>query len=225
MRTCLVACSMIQNEITPFLPQNMEAIWLDKGLHERPQILREELQNTLDALPKDIGTVLLGFGFCGAALDGVHCKQARLVLPLYDDCIAMMLCKKRDVHTMYYTEGWLEEKEIPGSVFGFYKTVEQYGAEEAREIYKILLNGYTHLCLLDTGVYDVEAAFKQLKQQAGILELQARKEKGNTSVFRRLFEKPWAEEEFWVLEKEETFTLEAFLQRRSAKDKGGLVKE
>ncbi len=216
MRTCLVACSMIENELKAFMPPDLEAIWLDRGLHERPQKLREELQKTLDNLPKDVDTVLLGFGFCGTALDGIRCESARLVLPLYDDCIAMMLREARDVHSMYYTEGWLEEKDIPGSVFGFNMAIEKYGEKKARAIYKTLLKGYTHLCLLDTGVYDVEATYARMKAQAEKLDLLPRKEKGDIAVFEELFQSSWNEEKFWILPKGEAFTLETFLNKKQA---------
>ncbi len=214
MRTCLVACSMIENELKAFIPPDLEVIWLDRGLHEWPQKLRAELQNTLDNLSKDVDTVLLGFGFCGTALDGIRCETAHLVLPLYDDCIEMMLCEARDVHSMYYTEGWLEESKIPGSVFGFEMAIEKYGEKKARALYKTLLKGYTHLCLLDTGVYDVEAAYKRMKAQAEKLALLPRKEKGDILVFKELFQSSWDEGKFWVLAKGDAFTLEGFLQRK-----------
>ncbi|MCC5839690.1 MAG: DUF1638 domain-containing protein [Opitutales bacterium] len=97
---------------------------LEMGLHDRPDELRREIQNTIHRLENDpcVGTVLLLYGLCGNGLVGVRPGRARLVLPRAHDCISILLggCEQHskvlagEPGTYFYSPGWIREKRVPG---------------------------------------------------------------------------------------------------------------
>ena len=86
---------MLEDEIQRAVQRTgaqMPIVWVDAGLHEYPDRLREELQRQVARLEQDYDTILLGFCLCGNALHGVRAARARLIAPRFDDCIRMLLC-------------------------------------------------------------------------------------------------------------------------------------
>lgn len=96
-------------------------VWIESGLHDRPEKLRDHIQSLLDlldaaaltgepvALPSvkpgrgpgadrstqvtvpPVDDVLLALGYCGNGLQGLVSRTARLVFPRVDDCISLFL--------------------------------------------------------------------------------------------------------------------------------------
>jgi hypothetical protein len=124
----ILACEMIEDEVRLALegahPDGDEAppvVWIESGLHERPERLQKALQAIIDILDEGartersvtipsvrpgmgppesrqqqvevgpVGDVLLAFGFCGKGLQGLGAAHVRLVFPRVDDCISLFL--------------------------------------------------------------------------------------------------------------------------------------
>jgi hypothetical protein len=122
----ILACEMLEDEVRlalEALPAKSRPplVWVESGLHDRPERLREALQEliaTLDegarageaaGLPSvrpgkgpaakrrrevqvgPVDEVLLALGFCGSALQGLTAKHLRLVFPRVDDCVSLLL--------------------------------------------------------------------------------------------------------------------------------------
>jgi hypothetical protein len=96
-------------------------VWVESGLHERPERLRVALQALITELDQGaealraatlssvrpgrgpaaerreqvqvgpVEEVLLALGFCGSALQGLSAKHLRLVFPRVDDCVSLLL--------------------------------------------------------------------------------------------------------------------------------------
>jgi hypothetical protein len=96
-------------------------VWVESGLHDRPEQLNAALQNLVDLLDEGsrqgvavelpsvvpgrgpaaerratvpvepVSEVLLALGFCGKGLQGLCSQGAELVFPRVDDCIALFL--------------------------------------------------------------------------------------------------------------------------------------
>lgn len=211
MQSYLIACSMLENELKPYLPEDLSVFWLDRGLHERPKKLHEQLQATIDAVPTEVDTILLGFGFCGSALDGIHCDHAELVLPLFDDCIGMLLTKERNPRTMYFTGAWMEDAQFLGNAYA--RDVEAMGEEEANEVYEMMLSSYQSLTLLDTGAFDVPQARLTLESFANVVDLSVREEVGDTRLLHQLLHNPTGPQ-FWTLPRGTAFSLLEFLEKK-----------
>ena len=125
-QSVILACEMIEDEVRLALEalppdERPELVWVESGLHERPERLREALQSLLDRLDhgaetgesvtlpsvkpgrgpadkrrQEIGIgpkdeVVLALGFCGSALQGLSARHLNIVFPRVDDCIALLL--------------------------------------------------------------------------------------------------------------------------------------
>ncbi len=125
-RSVILACEMIEDEVRLALEAvPVEArppvVWVESGLHERPERLREALQKLLAELDRGaeagkgvtlgsvrpgrgpaaerreqvqvepVDEVLLALGFCGSALQGLSAKHLNIVFPRVDDCVSLLL--------------------------------------------------------------------------------------------------------------------------------------
>lgn len=117
---------MIEDEVRLALKAVPESarpplVWIESGLHERPEKLKVAIQALLDLLDQGaekgeavhlpsvrpgkgpaaerrVDTVIepveevrFALGFCGNALNGLHTRHLTLVFPRVDDCISMFL--------------------------------------------------------------------------------------------------------------------------------------
>jgi len=70
-RTLVLACATVLEEILPLLPEGMDHLELDFGLHLRPQNLKQALQDAIDEASQEADTILLGYGLCSMAVAGL----------------------------------------------------------------------------------------------------------------------------------------------------------
>ena len=123
----ILACEMIDDEVQLVLERVAEQagsfplVWIESGLHDRPEKLRDHIQSLLDLLDAaaltgepavlpsvepgrgpgaerstevtvpPVDDVLLALGYCGNGLQGLVSRTARLVFPRVDDCISLFL--------------------------------------------------------------------------------------------------------------------------------------
>ncbi len=122
----ILACEMIEDEVLLALdalqPEDRPPlVWVESGLHDRPERLHAALQEFVDLLDEGVSTghavavpsvrpgrgpaaerreevlvgpveeVLLALGFCGKGLQGLVAKHLTLVFPRVDDCVSLLL--------------------------------------------------------------------------------------------------------------------------------------
>jgi Protein of unknown function (DUF1638) len=122
----ILACEMIEDEVRLALealaPEDRPpVVWVESGLHERPERLRAALKAILESLDEGaragsavsvpsvrpgpgpasarrdevlvapVKEVLFALGFCGNALNGLTARHLSLVIPRVDDCISLLL--------------------------------------------------------------------------------------------------------------------------------------
>jgi hypothetical protein len=125
-RSVILACEMLEDEVHLALravpaDERPPLVWMQSGLHDRPERLREVLQHLIDELDAAAETgipatlpsvrpgrgpaaerseqvqvgpveeVVLAMGFCGGALRGLSAKHLSVVVPRADDCISLLL--------------------------------------------------------------------------------------------------------------------------------------
>jgi hypothetical protein len=125
-RTVILACEMIEDEVRLALEAVPEGarpplVWVESGLHDRPEKLKVALQALLDLLDEGaemgeavnlpsvrpgrgpagerrvqttiepVEEVIFALGFCGNALNGLSTRHLTLVFPRVDDCISLLL--------------------------------------------------------------------------------------------------------------------------------------
>lgn len=144
------------------------------GLHDRPTSLREHLQNLIDQTPtEDYDTILLTYGLCGRAIDGLVSRDLPLVIPRAHDCITLYLGSREayteqqnnQPGTYWYSQDYLERSgrygenmalgsALPSDLNNTYETyVRKYGEENAKYLMETLRGWqqhYTRAVLFET---------------------------------------------------------------------------
>lgn len=93
MNAIIIACRTIEDELNFVLKENkldFSVIYGEAGLHSYPKKLKNFVQDTINEID-NVDYILLGYGLCGYGLIGLSSKKATLILPRYDDCVAIFL--------------------------------------------------------------------------------------------------------------------------------------
>ena len=88
----LISCAMLEDEVNHILEKThltLPVIWIDRGLHNRPENLNQLLQEHINQLQNQ-DEILLTFGLCGNGTAGLVSPNTMLRLPKFDDCINML---------------------------------------------------------------------------------------------------------------------------------------
>ena len=96
----LIACNVFFREIcmeTAQSPHVFDLEFTEKGDHDRPDALRDLIQEKINAASAagKYDAVLLAFGLCGNALAGITGGNIRLVIPRAHDCCTIFLGSKK----------------------------------------------------------------------------------------------------------------------------------
>ncbi|MGI5868295.1 MAG: DUF1638 domain-containing protein [Kiritimatiellia bacterium] len=89
----MISCNVFQHEIEAVARERgdaLDATYIELGEHARPSLLRKKLQDAIDAAVA-CDAVLLFYGLCGRATDGLVARDVPLVLPRCHDCCAVLL--------------------------------------------------------------------------------------------------------------------------------------
>lgn len=104
--------------------------------------------------------MLLGFGNCGNAIQGLKSGDFELIVPRLDDCVSLVLGSQRyrerysrEHHAFYLTDGWITGSRTIEVEYN--EMIEDYGEEEADELMNMMYVNYNTMAYLDTGLYDV----------------------------------------------------------------------
>jgi hypothetical protein len=217
----ILACSMLEDEVNLAMKKTgcrLPVVWLERGLHEWPERLREELSRRIGELA-GADTILLTFSLCGSALLGLGSPSSRLVLPRFHDCIQM--CRsleenqpvKPDTGELYFTRGWLQGEH--STARSFLRACEKYGREEALSLYRdMLLKNYRSLVMLDTGAYPLEESLAQVLSLGETLGLAVRDCPGSTRILEKLFSRRW-DGEFCVIPPGEQISFASFFSSKA----------
>ncbi len=128
-RFAILACEVIFRELAGLAAggkETLDLLFLPKGLHDRPEKMRETLQAEIDRLNKqeNYAGILLGYALCGQGITGLSTSRAPLVIPRAHDCITFFLGSRRRYQeyffrhpgTYFHTTGWLERGIPEGGV-------------------------------------------------------------------------------------------------------------
>ena len=121
-----VACAVLAvdlRHVARRLGMDVEFRFLEAGLHDRPNLLREKLQAAVDEINAagDAARIVIGYGVCGRGAVGVKAGEVPMAIPRVHDCIALFLggdaAYRREFRkapgTFYISAGWYEEKTEP----------------------------------------------------------------------------------------------------------------
>mgnify|MGYP000689980474 CR=1 FL=1 len=173
-----VACAVMAVDLRHAarrLGMDVEFRFLEAGLHDRPNLLREKLQAAVDQINAagDAARIVIGYGICGRGTVGVQAGEVPMAIPRVHDCIALFLggdaAYRREFQkapgTYYISAGWYEEKTEPISQrrrwasYGadrlhYDELVQTYGADAADRTFRFLNSwqrNYQRAVFIETG--------------------------------------------------------------------------
>jgi hypothetical protein len=211
----VIACETLRDEFQYVLEKihrELPVIWIESGLHNRPEKLRLRLQEALDTVGCG-GTVYLLFGVCGNATLGLKTGSFRLVMPKVDDCISLLIGspkKRADFaaeHAAYYlTGGWMRgERNLLAE---YQHSLKRFGKEKAEYIKKTLFGHYKTLALLDTGAYPIDKLMAETKILADTLGVERMAVPAATCYIEEFLRGPWPPDRYVVKEPHSEITFD-----------------
>lgn len=225
-RFAVVACHVLWREITYYasqLPNTYEFFFLEQGLHDAPELLQQEIQNTVDKL--DFGNydaILIGYGLCSKGLRNLTARDIPIVVVKAHDCITFFLGSRerynklfsKNPGTYWFTPGWIEDNVMPGpdrelAVREIFEEV--YGRENAEFIVKATENwkqNYNAAVYIDLGIGNRDWAREYALRCARYMGWTYKELKGNPSLLLRWLYGNWYDsEDFIILQPGESLTL------------------
>lgn len=217
----IIACRVMQPELEAVRGEarDVDIRYLDQSLHRVPQKMPPLLQAEIDRAANIAQQIVLGYGLCSNGIVGITARKQGLIVPRCHDCISFFLGSPAaylnlfQMHpgTYFLTPGWVAEKKDPlGIVEDDY--TPRLGRETAVWVMEEELKHYTHICLINTGVGDIDALRKRALQNARFFKKQFEEIQGSLAYFERLVRGPYEKELFFNLLPNQEVTQAMFLQ-------------
>lgn len=212
-KTHIIACAVLAVDLKQSAAElglDVEFKFLEAGLHNNPQLLREKLQAAIDELSVNAACdrIVIGYGICGKGTIGIQARTVPLILPRVHDCIALFLGGDRAYQrefkkypgTYYLSTGWCREKTDPGSQKGrwtyfgdqkldFEELAAQHGEAAARQTFDFLNSwqqNYQRAAFIETGA-DAPARFERLaREMAAQYNWRYEKIQGSRNLFKKM---------------------------------------
>jgi hypothetical protein len=217
-RTKVIGCEVLMREILPFMPPGMEHEALDVGLHVNPQSLKRALQESIEHSADTIETIILGYGLCSRAVEGLGSARSTIVVPRMGDCIGILLSSReahqtevlREPGTYYLTRGWIDAGK---HLFEEYNYMEKrFGPEKARRLMDTMLKHYTRLAFVRTGQEgDIDRYLEYCDRTAQRFGLRLEEIAGSVALMEKMIFGPW-DEEFVLVQPGQAVTYEGWFR-------------
>lgn len=200
----VITCRALYPVVRELLPIDTPLAVLEIALHLQPERLRTALNETIAEIEQEGERILLGYGLCGRALEGVVSRKSTLILPRVDDCVGALLGSKRRHREIlsscpgsYFLEpSWLDNELNIFTQLG--KDLGNISYERRRQLLKIALKHYKYLVLLEPKGGDEEAA-RRCAGLAREYEMVFQRMVSEIGLVDRLLHGPWDEVEFVVV--------------------------
>ncbi|QGP91127.1 hypothetical protein MGLY_04520 [Neomoorella glycerini] len=189
----VIACKVMEEELIALAPQCYEFHFLDQGLHRSPDRLRQALQEAIDGTCGS-ELVLLGYGFCGGALEGLRAGPAPLIIPKVEDCIPLLLGSPEarqqwGPDTYFLSAGWLAGEE--NLLREYERCLSRYGEERGSRLMRHLFRHYRRMVYINTGRRREDAAREAAREAAEKLGLNLENTRGHKDYLQQLLRGPW----------------------------------
>lgn len=222
MRIALIGCMVMNREISYLVSKSGNVVrtwWLRQGLHDTPDVLRTELQRTVDEIEAEnlrlrksmrFEAIVLAYGLCSNGIVGLKSRSLPLIVPRCDDCISLFLGsaeRYRDLFeqmpgTFWYNSGWIEQSFTPSKANYTQQRAEyaeQYGEEDADYLMETTNSwmtsyrrcGYITCPLGECAEYEAYA-----RQAAEDFHWTFQKIEGDMGYLEALVDGPWDEMRF-----------------------------
>ncbi|MCB2361424.1 DUF1638 domain-containing protein [Clostridium estertheticum] len=202
MKIKVIACEVMKEEmlsIKPLADEDFEFVSMDYHLY--PQKLGTELQNIID---RSVGydRIILAFGLCGGAANGLKSSNCKLTIPKVHDCISVFLSHgegcvcdfKKEVGTFYLSCGWMITEK---SILSDHKRIlEKFGSKKAFRVLNRMYDGYKKVLFIRTGYPSEDEVIDQSKEIASLISCEHEIIQGKTSFIEKIIRGPWDDTNF-----------------------------
>ena len=197
----IITCQIFAPYFRRLLPPETEIQVLDIALHVSPELLRVNLQECIDRMDHGCRHIVLGYGLCSCAVEGVMSHKASLVIPRMDDCTGIMLGSKAEyLHqqqtepgTYYLSQGWMETDT---HLFAEYEVmIKRFGEERARRLMQSMLAHYHRLAYITSGLDTANGQNREYcLETASRFNLRFEEIPGSTRILKKLIDRRWDED-------------------------------
>ncbi|MDN5293457.1 MAG: hypothetical protein PWQ91_815 [Eubacteriales bacterium] len=218
MTVKIISCDVFREEILALPPPpGIEMEFLSIGLHLQPDKLREKVQEAIDR-STGCSLLILGYGLCGGALDGVRAPGCPMVMPRVHDCIPVLLgsmekyrqLREEKGQCFYFSGGWVEGERL--IISEYERSCRQFGEERALRIFRKMFEHYTHLAYIFTGHPRTEETLAKTRWFASLLPRPCFEVTGSLDYLRSLLYGPWEETRFVTIPPHGSVDRQAFVK-------------
>lgn len=155
MRIALAGCMVMNRELSYLISQSRNIVrpwWLKQGLHNTPDLLHAQLQETIHSIEQEnqnlprhqrFDAIVLAYGLCSNSVTGLETGSLPVIIPRCDDCISLLLGSSELYRkyfqelpgTFWYSSGWVEHGNPPSAERcrrEYADYAEQYGEDNAQ---------------------------------------------------------------------------------------------
>lgn len=215
----IIACGVFHDELPHFAaqsPQVAMTVELKQGLHNTPDLLRAEVQQTIDRIEAerpDITAIALFYGLCARGCEHLQVTRCTLVLPRAHDCITLFLGSKERYQTIqeehpgtyWYSPGWNATGTQPGPDRDTWNRARFAPlCEDEEDLADMLaeeqlwMRHYRRAAYTDLGAGDGAAACHYAASCAQHCGWEFAEEPGDDALVRALFAGDWDDDRFCV---------------------------
>jgi len=226
MRFKCLGCEVLAREIYFCAAYSLHIVDVDlfqQGLHDTPADLRVKLQSEIDSVVgHGYDAVVLSYGLCGKAAEGLKARDVPLIIPRAHDCITLFLGSRQRYQqefdkypgTYWFANDYVERGKRSGSTLTmgsagpntdtqalYEQYVAKYGKDNADYLMEVMgawSKHYNRAVFVDMGVGDGSPAERQARENAEKRGWTYERIAGDIVLIRRLVDGDW-EKDFLVL--------------------------
>ncbi len=228
MRLKCIACDVLARPVylsAAHSPHIVDVTLERFGLHLQPSELRSKLQEQIDTTDEEdvYDAVVLAYGLCGKATEGLIAGDIPFVIPRAHDCITLFLGARGRYEgefqgcpgTYWYVQDFIqrgESEDIPLSIGGnmivdeetvYAQYVEKYGKDNADYLMEVMGGWQAHYdraAYIDMGLGEGEAVADNARRDAEKHGWRFERLAGDLVLIRRLLFGDWDDEDFLVVQ-------------------------